>query len=62
MPPHPLKGIHHKSRQVWMWLDMPGHTQPKVMVLHANVTLADISIQEIKEIDILFPDMLMIKE
>ena len=45
-----------------MWLDMPGHTQPKVMVLHANITLADISIQEIKEIDILFPDMLMIKE
>ena len=35
MPPKLPNGTPGKSSQVWAWLGMPGHTQLKVVVLHA---------------------------
>ena len=34
MLPRLPKGSSGKSREVWVWLGMPGHTQPKEVVLH----------------------------
>ena len=36
MLPQLQKGTHGKSKQVWAWLGMPGHTLPKVVALHAT--------------------------
>ena len=35
-PLHSMKKTPGKSWQIWAWLGMPGHTQPKVLVSHAT--------------------------
>lgn len=35
------KGTLHKSRQVWTLIDMPGHTQRKVVVSYAKMFLGE---------------------
>ena len=35
--PRLTKRTPGKSRQAWMWMDMPGHTQPKLFIPNAAV-------------------------
>lgn len=63
MLPRLTKGTSEKSGQVWAWLDMSGHTQSnESSSLAWYLSLVNISMEKIKDIDALLSEILMIKE
>ena len=63
MPPRLTKGTPDMSGQVWAWLDMSGHTQlNESSSLTWYLSLVNIYMQKIKDIDALLSEILLIKE